>query len=432
MNLNSGVQLNLAVTSGTYGVGTDQRGCMVITTSAGTENYRFALGNISGGVASTGHVIGFDQGGPFTTGVLRKQSGSFSDSTLNGSYTFGGSSPQNSAAGGGQFAIVGVASFDGSGGVTGGSQDFNQNGTLDGNAANTNWPANPIAVTGGTYSVSANGRGTLATTSAAGTGNDVLYLVSASEALFMTADPQNTSSIVAGEALLQSGAPFAANPLSGTYVGYDSGLGATASGRTDIFLAGPLTSGSNSLNITQQRNDGGTFTSTPFAGTYSVTNSGRMIYTPNIGHSPVLYLVSSSQAFFLIGNGSVDLGFFQSQSGSPFSNSSASGTYAVGAIDPENLNGADVSDVATFTPATGSQNETYDGNQSGGSPGLDHQQTQSYSIDSTGLGMSPSGCSISGTSTTCRELFYIVSPTRAVVININPQSSNPKLFLADQ
>jgi hypothetical protein len=77
-NLNTGVQLDLAVTSGSYGVGSDQRGCMVITPSAGTENYRFSLGNISSGVAATGHVIGFDQGGPFVTGILRKQSGSFS------------------------------------------------------------------------------------------------------------------------------------------------------------------------------------------------------------------------------------------------------------------------------------------------------------------------------------------------------------------
>jgi hypothetical protein len=363
---------------------------------------------------------------------MRQQSGSFSSSTLNGSYAFGGSSVQNSAAGGGKFAIVGAVSFDGSGAVIGGSEDFDQNGVLDGNSANTTWPASPIAVTGGTYSMSANGRGTLAVTSAAGTGNNVLYLVSASEALFMSSDPQNTSTIVAGEALQQSGAPFVANPLSGTYVGYDSGLGSTASGRTDIFLTGPLTLGSNSLNITQLRNDGGTFVSTLFSGTYSVSNPGRMIYTPNIGHSPVLYLVSSSQAFFLIGNGSVDSGFFESQSGSPFSNSSASGTYAFGAIDPENLNGADVSGVATLTPATSSMSITYDGNQSGGSPGLDHVQSLTYSIDSTGLGMSPSGCSISVKPATCGQLFYIISPTKAVLFDINPQSSNPKLYLLDQ
>jgi len=56
--------------------------------------------------------------------------------------------------------------------------------------------------------------------------------------------------------------------------------------------------------------------------------------------------------------------------------------------------------------------------------------TVTYSVDSTGLGMFPSGCSISVTPPTCQQLFYIISPTTAVVINT--QSPNPKLYLADQ
>ena len=428
-NLNSGVQLDLAVTSGSYGVGSDQRGCMVITTSAGTQNYRFALANIAAGVASTVHVVGFDQGGPFTTGILRQQSGGpFSNASASGNFVFGGSSTETAAAGGGKFGLIGVIGFDGSGAISGGSEDVNVNGTLDGNAANTTWPASPIAITGGTYSISSNGRGTLAVTNAGGTGNNVLYLVSSSEALFMSSDPQ-TSNIVAGQALQQSGTPFAANPLSGTYVGYDSGLGGTGAGRVDIYLLGPLTAGNNSLSYRLLRNDGGTFSSTPLSGTYSVSSTGRMIVSDG-AHAPVLYLVSTSQAFFLRSNGSVDSGFFESQSGSPFSNSSATGTFAFGAVDPENLNGADVSGVATFTPATGSMSNTFDGNQSGGTPGLDHIQSLTYSIDSTGLGMFPSGCSISVAPPTCNQIFYVVSPTKAVLINT--QSSNPKMFLVDQ
>ena len=203
-------------------------------------------------------------------------------------------------------------------------------------------------------------------------------------------------------------------------------------GRTDVSVAGPLTSGSNSLDFTQQRNDGGTFTSNLFAGTYSVSSTGRMIYTPTTGSASVFYLVNTNQAFSLIGNGGVNSGFFESQSGSPFSTSSASGTYALGPIDPENLNGADSVGVATFTPATNGLSSIDDGNQSGGSPGVNQVQSLTYSVDSTGLGMSPSGCSISATSTTCRMLFYIISPTKAALININPNSTTPKLYLLDQ
>src|SRR5260370_22422957 len=118
---------------------------MAITTWAGPQNYRFSLGNISYGVGSTGHVIDFDTTGPFTAGIMRKQSGSFSAATLNGSFAFGASSPQNAAQGGGKFGVVGVSTFNGGGGITGGPEDGHQNGNLHGSLANTNWPATPHA-----------------------------------------------------------------------------------------------------------------------------------------------------------------------------------------------------------------------------------------------------------------------------------------------
>src|SRR5579875_1340555 len=163
-NLNSGVVSNLAVTSGIYRVGSDHRGCMVITTASGVQNYRFSLGSISAGVASAGHMIDFDPGGPFTTGILRKQSGGpFSNASMNGNYAFGGSSIQNAAvcASPCKFGIIGVIDFDGSGGISGGSEDVNQNGVVDGSASNTTWPSTPIPIDGSpssVYSVTANGR----------------------------------------------------------------------------------------------------------------------------------------------------------------------------------------------------------------------------------------------------------------------------------
>jgi len=436
MNLNSGVQSDIPVTSGTYGIGNDQRGCMVITSSAGTQNYRFSVGNITGGVASTGHMIDFDSAGPFTAGILRKQSGGpFSNAVVNGSYAFGGSSLQNSALCGSpcRFGIIGVIGLDGNGGVSGGSEDFNQNGTVDGNAANTTWPTSPISIdSGGTYSVSANGRATLTFSfgGGAGTINTVLYLVSPGETLFMSTDPQTTSSISAGTALLQSGTPFSANPLSGTYIGYDSGTGVTGVGRTDLYLLGPLTSGNNALAGVQYRNTGGTLNSGGLAGaTYSVSAAGRMIVSGGGGHQPVLYLASTRQAFFLQSNLSVDSGFFEIQSGSPFSNSSASGTYAFGFIDPVLPSSGAISGVAAFTPATTSISLTADGNGSGGSA-LGQTQNLTYSIDNTGQGLIPSGCSINVAPFTCQRAFYVISPTKAVVMDV--QSSNPEIQTADK
>jgi hypothetical protein len=445
MNLNSGVQTNLSVisASSSYRVTSDQRGCMVIATSAGTQNFRFSLGNIAGGVASTGHVINFDTTGPFTAGVLRKQSsGSFTAATVTGSYAFGASSIQNAAVvsggvAGGRFGVVGELSFNGSGGITGGSEDFNQNGTLDGSAANTNWPASPITISGGTYTVSSNGRGTLAitVTGVTGTFHDVLYVVSSSEALFMTSDPQTAGAILAGQALLQSGAPFAANPLSGAYVGYQSGLntsGTSPVSRTTLLL---LTASGINITGNQLRNDGGSFQSKSIGTgiTYSVAPSGRMIVSGGGGGGgPIFYLVSPNQAF-AVGTGStVDTGFFQSQTGGPFTNASATGTYAFGTIEPVLANPSDDLGVATFTPATTTINVIDDQNGNG-SQNLGVTQSFNYSIDPTGLGTIPSSgssCTISATSTTCQTVIYIISPTKAVIMDT--QSSNPKIQLGDK
>lgn len=439
MNLNSGVESDVLVTSGCYQIGSDQRGLMVINTSnSQTQNYRFSVNN----PGTTVHMIDFDAAGPFTAGIMRKQSGGpFTDASAKGNYAFGGSSLQNSAvcAAPCKAGVIGVIDLDGNGGVTGGSQDFNQNGTLDGNASNTTWPASPIPIdSGGTYTVSANGRATLGYTVGGGSSssNTVLYLVSPGETFFVSADPQTTGSVVAGTALLQSGAPFAANPLAGSYVGYDTGMGLTAGGttpgggRTDLFLLGSLTSGNNAINGVQYRNNGGRFGSGGFAGsTYSISPIGRSIISGTGGHAPLLYLVSTSQAFFLQSNLSVDTGFFQQQSGGPFSDSSATGTYAVGDIEPVLPTGGAFSGVAMFTRATTSIGLTVDGNGSGGSA-VDQTQSMTYSIDSSGLGLIPSGCSVTATPITCSTAFYLISPTKAVVMDL--QSAHPKIQTVDQ
>ncbi|HKM84324.1 MAG TPA: putative Ig domain-containing protein [Candidatus Acidoferrum sp.] len=442
VNLNAGVQTLLNVTSGTYSVGSDHRGCMAITSSLGTQNYRFSVGNITSGVAATAHVIDFDTTGPFVTGTMRKQTGGpFSTSLVTGSYAFGGSSIQNAVVCnnsicGGKFGYVGILDFNGGGGITSGSEDINQNGVLDGDTSLTSWPAtSPITFNSATssYTIATNGRGTL-TIGIVGVptpSHSVLYAVSLSDALFMSSDPQTANNVSAGEAIQQTGAPFSANPLSGTYIGYDSGLGSSSTGRTDMYLLGPMTSGTATIAGTQFRNDGGTFSSQSLAGaSYSVASTGRMLVLGTGTHAPVLYLVSSTEAFYLNGNGGVDSGVFQLQSGSPFTDSSASGTYAYGVIDPEYANTGVNSGVATF--ATPNLNVIEDDN-SNGSQTVGGTQAFTYSVDATGLGEIPSSgssCTVSASSTTCQTLFYIISPTKAVVMDAT--SNNPKITLADK
>ncbi len=426
-NLNAGVQTLLNVTSGTYSIGSDQRGCMSITSSLGTYTYRFSLGNITSGVAATAHVIDFDTTGPFVTGEMRKQTGGpFSTSQVTGSYAFGGSSLQNSAftsggVAGGKFGYVGILDFNGGGGITSGSEDINQNGVLDGDTSLTAWPAtSPITFNSAqsSYTIASNGRGTLtiAIVGVATSSHSVLYAVSPSDALFMSSDPQTTGNVSAGEAIQQTGTPFSANPLSGSYIGYDSGLGSTflLSTRTDIILLGPMTSGDANLSGTQIKNHSGTIGTGSITGTYSTSPAGRMIVAAG---GPALYLVNTGAAFFLNSNGSVDTGFFQSQSVSTFSNTSVSGTYAFGTVDPADPNVTDEVGVASFTSPN--INGTSDDNGFGSQTPNNAFGPQSYSVDPTGLGVSPAECTVGGTGGSgCQIAFYIISPSKAVVIQL--------------
>jgi len=424
MNLKGGVRSNLPVGFGSYSIGSDQRGCMSISTPVGTQAYRFSVGNISSGVASTGHMIGFDTLGPFTTGLLRKQNpAAFSNAQISGSYAFGGSSIQDAAIGGGEFAVTGVVTFDGSGGVTGGTEDVNQNGILDGNSTLTTWPASSpmnINSTGSSYGISSNGRGTLtlAFVGSTLTVSSVLYVVSSTEAFFMSSDLQTTKTIAAGQVFQQSGGPFSGASLSGAYVGYNSAPGGTAGTSATIFL---LNVANPNITGTSTQNDGGSVSSGAIALTYTVAPSGRVLVTGG-NHPPLMYLVNSNEAFFLDSDSRPRFGFVESQT-----STSASGTFAFGRIDPQTTGLSDQSGVATLT--SGTETGTTDINDRGV---LKPNQTFSftYSIDSTGLGHIPSGCTI---GTTCQSVFLVISPTKTVSTDVTPTTANiPGITVADQ
>jgi hypothetical protein len=123
----------------------------------------------------------------------------------------------------------------------------------------------------------------------------------------------------------------------------------------------------------------------------------------------------------------VDSGFFEQQSGGPFSNSSANGTFAIGHVDPELPSAGAVSGVAVA--ASNSLGITLDGEASGVSI-LGESQTETYSIDSTGLGLEPMGCSLTATPITCDTAFYLISPNKVVAMDLH--TTNPVITTGEQ
>ena len=431
----------VTVSSGTYKIGSDHRACFSITPSAGTTiHYAVSLGNISSGIASTGHMIDLDGTGPFTSGVFKRQT---AVSISNGSFAFEGSSAQNSAAGGGKFALAGAVNLS-NGNVTGGEEDINTNGTLDGNSTLTAWPASAaISLTGGSYSIANNGRGTFSITFSGGTGHNEVYLVSGTDVLFMSSDPQ-TNSIVGGEAFKQSGS-FSQGSLSGNIVIYLSSLngGSPSTSSTTIGLADANGSGTvSSGTLWQIQNNGGTnqLGSQSIAGvTYSSPDSSGRVLLGNTGgggHAPLLYLVGTNEAFLLGSGGSVETGMFEPQA----SSSAPSGSFAFGTIDPQEANVSGNDGVATFSGSPLTVSGTTDNNSNGGGP----QTGQTFgplsvSTDATtGVGIISSNstvCTIGGINP-CQLIFYPISATRAVLMEIanghGTVPSDPSLQIADQ
>jgi len=440
MNLSAGVQTNLAIAAGSkYKIGSDARGCMAITTTAGTQNYRFSLG-----ASGNGHIIDFDTTGPFTTGVLRKQTpAAFSTAQVTGNYAFGAASPLDSAQGGGKFAAAGVINLSG-GSITGGSVDYNLYNatantiTLDGVLNATTWPSSPISFgTGGSYSVSGtNGRGTLSFTPSGGSAvNEYIYVVSSTELLIMSSDARTVNNLFAGSAMQQSVGSFGTTSLNGKSVFYDSkpsSNGATPSSSVEIGIV-TTTGAAATFSFAGYDNGGGnigTPTNNNASGTFSVAANGRVTLAAAGGGGggiPEFYLFSPNNGFAVDSSTGAHSGLLEAQT-----STTVSGTYAYGSIAPQTAGEKDNSGAPVFT--SGNVTGTGDDNAQGTlSPNSGISST--YSVDATtGVVLIPASCT---PGTTCDKIGTVISSSKFVMMDAKSSSSQggsttPSLSIVDK
>src|SRR6266576_1458867 len=302
INSSTGVQTNVPINSASssYSVGGDNRGCIAIATSAGTSIYRFALGMISSGVASKGRFIEFDNTGTLGSGVFEKHDPSaFSTSQLNGAYAFGADTTSTRITSArNRFAMVGAFAASGSGSISNGELDANENGDIN-KSGGLNYPMSGLPFTG-SYSVSSNGRGTMIFMVGSQTVNMRLYVISASKMLFISVDLQSSDPPFVGSALKQSGGPFSVSAVSGPSVLYVSGLcGSCGPGSTiaSDLIAGIFTvSNSGSYSFNGDESKAGSISSVNDTAAVNVAPNGRVIAQGG-APPPLLYLVSPSRAF---------------------------------------------------------------------------------------------------------------------------------------
>jgi len=430
INGSTGVQTNVPInsTSSSYSVGADNRGCMAIATSSGTSIYRFALGVISSGVARKGRFIEFDNTGTLGSGVFEKQDPSaFSASGISGNYAFGADATSTLISiGRNRFAMVGAFAADGSGGITSGELDANDSGNIN-ESGGLNYPANGLAFTG-SYTVSSNGRGTMNFMVGTQAVDMSLYMVSASEVLFISVDPQSSLAPFTGSALRQSGGPFSVSSVSGPAVLYVSGLcascGPNATPASDLIAGIFTVSNVGSYSFTGEESKAGGISSFNDAATVSVASNGRVSATGGT-RPPLLYLVSPSTAFVMLVDGGVYAGFAELQTGGPFTNHSANGTYIFGSITVTHQNITHESGTATYDgvgTVSGTSDTALVGSTSS-NPSLKPDQAFNYTYV-----VSPNG----RLALTNGPVIYIISPTKQVVLNSDPSDLYPRLEPVEQ
>jgi hypothetical protein len=449
INAGAGVQANVAIDSvgSSFSVGADNRGCLTIATGTVTFKYAISLGSLNGSnIATKGRMIEVDNSGTLGSGVLRLQdSSAFTTSAFVGNnYAFGAASTLTlSTVGADRFAVLGSITVNSSSSITG-EEDFNFSGLVDGGSTT----GAAVAITGGSLSVAASGRGTFSLTVGAsgsfpgGTFNFSAYVVSASEFLFMNIGAQSqTNPLFAGSALKQSGG-FSTSSLSANMVLYSTGICSTCGsggGPGPQLTIGVVTIPSpGSFSFTADQASGATLTSSfTFVGTYTVDASGRVLIIKT-GHTIpglAVYLVSPNQGFFGSTGTDVNLGFAEPQTGGPnFTNASLSGAFSFGTTEKVTQNVSDNSGVAMFdglNPGTISGTSDM---ASLGSAANTNTFSQPYSV-TNGSGTPGRGTIMNNGGTNVNLIFYIISPSKIVLINIRGGGGpdpNPPLLIGEK
>jgi len=302
------------------------------------------------------------------------------DSLLKGQYAF--------SLGGHDGGVVGSFTADGSGAVTTGSEDLV--------GATTALHVGNVAITSGSYTIGADGRGVLSYTDAKGNTFTFDLALSAQSSITGAStggaiiETDTSGDNFTGSFALQNSSGFSSAVLVGGYAFGFSGW--DASGNPDVVVgSASISSGALSSGLLDE-NDGGTLSSNvSFAGTLAVDTSGRGTITSGTSGVPqanfVFYVISKTEWYAMAYDtttGAVRTGIVEQQTGGPYSNASINATMvlqsqsATSAPAPE-------AEVGLLTSAgTGSASTALDVDQGGNLSA--QSDTEALSFTSPGNG----------------------------------------------
>lgn len=180
----------------------------------------------------------------------------------------------------------------------------------------------------------------------------------------------------------------------------------------------------NVTGIEDQDSSGLVIPAQAFNGTYAVDADGLGRGAIALGGIQQSFYLASPGRGFVIDTGSYDDGMFEPQTGTPFGDSSMSGNFVLGALPwPFNW---------TFSPVSGVLSATGSGSIVGTSDGFSGTNLNfsgSYSVAGNGraaMTITP----VSGSPSNWG--FYVVSPTKAVGIDIDPGTTNSAVRIIEK
>src|SRR5271155_295333 len=433
--------------TGSYTAGQDGRGTITLTSVTGSPTFAFAIDT---GGSGHGRLIEFDAAPIVTRGSGRLEVQSVSTcvvtgtntNTYLGTFAFGGAGSASTFAAGGAGPIAFAGTFTATPPPSPATQGSLGSGEMDSNAPNNVLFGNGGNTISGVYQSGSDSTHCTINLSAAGLSNpnyDV-YPISSSDAFLIETD--NVSGIfpdvTLAEMKQQVGQPFFTGAISGALSGGVSGQdlnGNIYEPYVSVIEVAPAT-GLGTFNYSFADNTAGTvtpFSGTPFAVSYTADQLGRVDtsgFQVSGVFQPIFYLVNSQEAF-VVGtrNGGPISGHLDPQTLSSFTAASINGTLVEGTSAPAVSADRDLSGFLTFdgsvTPATivGVQDEsTSSANTSA------ETVTGTYVLSSTGA-TDGSGTVTLTSPAAFTGAFYIVSPTKMVMITTTHGDVNPVLVI---
>jgi Putative Ig domain len=427
--------------TGTYTAGADGRGTITLTSVTGSPTFAFA---IDAGGSGHGRLIEFDGTGTRGSGRLEAQTVSTcivsgtGTNTYSGPFAFGGSGFASTFATGGAGPVAFAGTFTASPPISPATQGSLGSGEMDSNAPdNVQFGAGGNNVSGVYQSGADSTHCTMAlsTTGLASPNYDV-YPVSSSEAFLIETDTVSGTApyVTIADMKQQLGQPFSTGSMSGAMAGGTSGQVLSGSFLPYVSVIQIVANtGSGTFQFSLADNSAGTVTNTngtPFTVTYTSDQFGRVDtagFTVNSEFQPILYLVSSDEAFCVsMLSGGPIVGHFEPQTLTAFTPASIQGTLVEGTSAPAVSADRDLSGFLTFdgvSAVSGTQDES-----------TSSANTAAEAVIGTYVLSATGGTDGSGTVTLTAPAkftgaFFILSPTQMVMITTTANDTNPVLII---